>query len=180
MKRNFVKILTFCCCAISLILNSCNQTEEETVYNNPELLFSNSLTINVNPYTYTEDESGTFQVLGDSALVADTVSSTPELKWDNIWTGLITVAISKTEFIVSDDKIINAEDIIWQWQPGMESGEFGNVAYLEGKEVNNKNILYSTQPLPLENGLYYWAVWGWDKSGRTILYSSKPQKIYVK
>jgi len=163
-----------------LLLINCNQNVETPVYN-PELVFPNSFRINVEPYNYYDSATQqTFYVLGDSAIVTDTVSSTPIFEWDKTLTSLVTVVISTRALVVNNGTIQNIEDIIWQWQPGMEKGENGKVAYSEGLGVNNKNILSQTQPLPLENGLYYWAVYGWESSGREIFYSTLPLMIYVK
>lgn len=166
--------------ATILIINSCNKNNEPLVYNS-ELVFTNSFKINVEPYSYTNaDSTEVYWVYGDSALVADTVSSTPVFQWSNVFTGLITIVVSKKAFIVSDNNIVNADQIIWQWQPGIEKGELGKVAYMEGKPVKIGKILYDTQPLPLESGLYYWAVWSWESSGREIVYSTIPLKMFVK
>ena len=167
--------------SVSLIfLISCNQNNEELVYD-PELVFVNSLKIRVEPYSYfNSDSTAIYKILGDSAVVADTVDSLPVFIWQNVWPNIATVVVSKEFFTVNNNTISNADQIIWQWQPGMEEGEYGMVAFPEGKPVENENILYDTQPLPLESGLYYWAVWAWDNGGRNIIYSSKPQKLYVK
>ena len=110
------------------ILISCNPNDDPLVYN-PELVFPNSLKINVEPYTYSDTNSlEVYWVYGDSALVADTVSSTPEFQWVDNEVVLTTVVISKEDFLVINDKITNANQIIWQWQPGMESGDSGKVA----------------------------------------------------
>lgn len=156
---------------------SCNNASDAIVYN-PDLIFDNSLKINVNPYTYS-DSGIVYTVLGDSASVADTVSSTPVLKWSKSWSDVVTVAISTAPFEVEDGRISNADQIIWLWHPGLSEGENGEVAYLDGKPVENEKILNEKQPLPLENGLYFWAVWSWDKGARYVIYSTKEQLMYV-
>jgi hypothetical protein len=178
--ENKMKIWFIGSLVIIFLLNSCNQSSEFLVYN-PELVFTNALKIDVAPYSYSNlDSTEIFNILGDSTLDADTVDSTPVFQWTNVLTSLLTVAISKEAFVVSGDRIINTDQIIWQWQPGMEKGDYGNVAYLDGKSVENQEIIYNKQPLPLESGLYYWAVWGWENSGRVIIYSTQCNKIYVK
>lgn len=178
--NNITKYKWFILIISLLSMFSCNQNEEPLVYD-AELVFPNSFKIKVEPYSYyNSDSSEVYKVLGDSAIVPDTVSSTPTFKWTNVLSGLVTVVISEDLFVVRDNEIINADKIIWQWQPGLENGKHGEVPYLEGKMVDNKNILSHTQPLPLQNGLYYWAVYGWESSGREIIYSTKPLLIYVK
>jgi hypothetical protein len=181
MKRT-VKIsgLVMFAVVIALITISCNQNDDPLVYN-PELVFTNSFKVDVNPYQYAnQDSTEFFWICGDSAIVTDTVSSTPVFKWTNVLADLITVVISKEKFMVADDAIENADQIVWQWHPGLDSGEYGNVAYMDGRMVKNENILENTQPLPLESGLYYWVVYGWNGSARDIVFSSKPLEIYVK
>lgn len=179
MNKNYINtpfLLIISC----LLLINCNQSDDPLVYN-PELVFPNSFKIKVEPYVYYDSvQQQSFSLLGDSAVVADTVSSTPLFEWTTGLTNLVTVVISKNAFIIEDNNIANANNIIWQWQPGMTDGKNGKVAFFDGETVNNKNILYHTQPLPLESGLYYWAVYGWESSGREIIYSTIPLEIYVK
>ncbi len=162
----------------TIALFSCNNIIEDTVYN-PDLVFTNSFRINVEPYQYS-DSGSVFMVWGDSTAVADTVSNIPVFRWTDVWPDYLAVAVSTEPFNVVNGTIANADQIIWMWNPGMESGVRGNVSFLEGKPVKNKNILSEKQPLPLQNGLYYWAAWYWDNGGRTILFSTQEQVIYIK
>jgi hypothetical protein len=180
MHKKRSEILIYFLAITFLALISCNQNEDVLVYN-PELVFPNSFKISVEPYSYSNsDSSETYWMLGDSAVFADTVNGQPTFQWIPSGTNIVTVVISKEQFNVSAGNIENADSIIWQWQPGMETGKMGKVAYIEGKPVKNKKIEYDKQPLPLENGLYFWAVYGWDSGGREVIFSTKPQEMYVK
>lgn len=180
MMRTSTTYKVFIAIIVVLSAISCNQNDEDLVYN-PDLVFANSFKINVDPYVYyNADSTLEFKILGDSAIVPDTISSTPLFKWDKTLSGLVTVVVSKELFVVKDKAIENADQIIWQWHTGMDDGSIGEVGFFEGKTVKNKIIDYDTQPLPLENGLYYWTVYSWESSGREIIYSTKPLLIYVK
>ena len=75
-------------------------------------------------------------------------------------------------------EINNAEDIVWQWHSGMEGAE-GWIQYTNGKNVINDTIDYHHVADSLDEGHYYWAVWGWGGSGVRVWYSSRELEFYV-
>lgn len=167
------------------LLTTCVETEDINIYNK-DLVFPQAYMINIEPYSYFDStENKLYFVNADS--IADTLGKMPVFRWKNITAGLITVAVSTEPFYVSYMQIINTENIIWQWHTGLkksfvETGgnKFTQVSFIDGRTVENKNILYETQPLPLENGLYFWSVWAWDRSGKKITYSSRQMQFIVK
>ncbi|MBN2484663.1 MAG: hypothetical protein JXB34_01690 [Bacteroidales bacterium] len=167
-------------------LTACNEPIENSTYN-PELLFTAGHEIIIDNYEYTDPlDSNIYFVNNDS--ITDTLGSMPEFCWLDETGKLVTVAISKEELLVENGTIVNAGEIIWQWHTGMGSqsfiGSIGNkylkVSFLEGRNVENKNILYQTQPIALESGLYFWAVWGWDRGGKRVIFSSRQRGFVVK
>jgi hypothetical protein len=180
MTKTLQHIVSISLLITNLFLLSCNQSDEPLVYN-PELVFPNAFKIDVDPYNYSssDDPPVVYWIQGDASGDIDTVDGTPVFEWTPVLANLVTVAVSTEAFVVVDGQIKNTKNIIWQWHPGMTEGERGKVNFLEGKPVKNEVILYDTQPIPLESGLYYWAVWSWEDSGRQIFHSTKPNRIYV-
>jgi hypothetical protein len=168
----------------NILFIACNQVDDNSVYN-ASLIFPNAIEIEVTPYNYTDTLSTiVYNVKGDTSL--DTLNSTPEFRWKAFASSIYTVAVSKEKIETVNGSIANPEMIIWQWHSGMkqeftENGDYqyNKICFNNGKPVEEKNILYSTQPLPLKSGLYFWGVWGWDKSGRKVVFSSKPLKFVV-
>ncbi len=107
----------------------------------------------IEPYQYNDSDS-VYRIWGDLVIVVDTVSTNPIFKWTYGWPDYITGAASLQSLKVINGTLSNSDQIIWMWNPGMETGERGKVSFLEGKPVKNKNILIEKQPLPLQNGLY--------------------------
>jgi hypothetical protein len=183
MKKIFHPI--YIVIALIQLVSSCNQNEEIIEYN-PDLVFPNASAIDVDPYFYIDSGNNkTYFLNGDA--ITDTLGSFPVFRWRATNADIETVVISKSEFIVSEANLINAEQIIWQWHKGMKESfvdstgnKYSQVAFLDGKQVLLKNIIYETQPLGLENGLYFWAIWSWDKSGTKIAFSSKQMQFIVK
>ncbi len=181
--QNKIIALSFCLSA-TLITLSCNKSEAISVYN-PELVFTRSFEIEVAPYVYTDKTDDIlYQVSGKTTL--DTLGAQPEFRWGVVPSNIVTIAVFNEPMQVSGEEIQNPENIIWQWTSNMDSERkevdglfYTSVQYLQGKMVINKKIQYATQPLPLQSGLYYWAVWSWDEGGRWILYSTKPFKFQV-
>ncbi len=163
---------------------SCNIDEPVSVYN-PELVFPEAFEVRIPAYSYTDSISGlSFLVKGGS--IADTLSNLPVFQWEKFSTGLYSVAISDAPINVENGTIVNLEAIIWQWHTTMEEESILSdgihaisVAYEDGRKVFNKKISYQTQPLPLESGLYFWMVWGWDKTGKGVIYSSRQKSFIV-
>ncbi len=167
-----------------LMLSGCNNIDNSDVYD-PNLVFPNALEISVSPYEYTDVYNGeTFQISGDTVL--DTLGPMPELRWESFPCDIVTSVISTAPIYCKNGTVVNPEKIIWQWHSGMPEHlllvadiQYISILFNEGKPVEEKNILYSTQPLSLNSGLYYWAVWGWDESGREVVFSTKPYKFIV-
>lgn len=178
------KTAVFFCISALFSFSSCNNYADDTVYDD-ELIFTNSLELEVDAYQYKDSTDGlNYQVSGDTTL--DTLGKLPEFRWEEIKYLLVSVAIFNKPISISDGNIQNTENIIWQWHSGMDSVvliiedvEHVQVHYNWGKPVIEKNIQYETQPLALESGLYYWAVWSWDGNGKEIMYSSKPMKFEI-
>jgi hypothetical protein len=171
--------------AFALCFVSCNEPEEATHYNS-HLLFPEAVEIFIDPYQYIDPfDSISYKVAAGT--LADTLGRMPEFRWRVTASSLLTVCISRQPFVLSNNQIVNEEDIIWQWHTGLnqeiiELGEtnYVKIPFKEGRPLKNKNILYNTQPLALESGLYFWSVWGWDKSGKKISYSSPQIQFIVK
>ena len=165
---------------IFFIVWSC--TPEEIVVTNKDLIFENSSRILIPSYEFQDNEGKIFLMRGDTSFNSsypDTVNSLPLLAWDSIGIKIITTAIFTEEIQVSGSRIINTNDIIWQWHSGMEHGQEGRVQYSDGRNVINDTLDYANQPDSLNEGHYYWAVWGWGESGTRILYSSRELEFYV-
>ncbi len=168
----------FCLLSLLMVLSAC--TKETGSLNNEDLVFTNSYPIGVDPYTYTDPVNHTdFTVYGDSIWrKPDTVSSRPVLAWTKHAPSILLAAIFKEPIRVEGGEIVNTQSIVWQWHSGMPTVYQDTVYYSEGKAVSNGIELDGT-PVPLDTGLYYWAVWGWGKTGVYIYYSSKQYGLYV-
>jgi hypothetical protein len=180
---HYIKPLLFIC--ITILLHSrCSKTTEDGL-NNPELVFPIAAEIQVEDYNYKDSITGlTYRVKGDTN--PDTLSSLPQFRWKNFAGEIYTIVISTEPLKSINNRITNAENIIWQWHSGMKMEvtdtnmvQYNRVKYSDGRPVIQKNILYAMQPSPLNSGLYYWAIWGWDNAGKNIIYSSRPFKFIV-
>jgi hypothetical protein len=170
---------------MSIILASC--TDESNTTTNTNFLFPNTFEIKVDTFSY-EDPSDlkTYTINADSA--PDSLGPMPEFRWRNDDApNLVCMAISTDSLLVENGQIANADKIIWEWHSGMtekiitiDKNIYLKVPFIEGRSVEIKNILYDTQPSALENGLYYWAIWGWDANGKTVVYSSRQRCFAVK
>jgi hypothetical protein len=162
-----------------LVQTGCNETTETPF--NDELLFSDAYTINIPSYSYTLNDT-TNVIYGDSLYglspMLDTFHVRPLFNWDSIGIKIITAAIFDTLPVTEGNKLINSQNILWQWHSGMELGREGTVFLEEGKAVND-GTLSKTRFMKLPEGQYYWAVWGWDNSGKTITYSSRALQFYM-
>lgn len=177
MKILYTNNLCFLLIAFSLFY-AC--TEEESAVINEDLIFSNSFQIKIPSYTYFDGEGNSIFVRGDSSYLAsypDTLNSLPLLAWDSVGLKLINVAIFTSPIVVSNNEIVNFNDIIWEWHSGMNFGKEGYVQYLDGRDVINGEI--GEKVTPLEESTYYWGVWAWNSNGRKILYSSRALEFYV-
>jgi hypothetical protein len=151
--------------------------------NNNDLLFPNSVHLNIPMYSFNDSLDNIFKVQGDSIYytgIPDSLNNEPLLKWDSIDLNIITVAIFKAKPAVVGSTIKNPGDIIWQWHSGMNLKETrGQVKYSEGRNVINDSIEYYREVLPLSKGNYFWAVWSWSDDGTAILFSSRVMSFYV-
>ena len=151
--------------------------------NNPDLVFSSSYRLDVPSYTY-KDSSGIYYfVSGDTTEfvtnIVDTLNSNPLFRWDTFNTNITCCAIFLKPIDVEGGIITNPEDMIWQWHSGMKNGQNGYVQFSDGKNVINGTIEYENVPDSLQENNYYWAVWAWNKSATSILYSSRQMQFYV-
>jgi hypothetical protein len=172
-------LFTILYCIVFII--SC--TREEILPENEDLIFVNSYRIKIPSYTFQDAEGKEYTVRGDTSFHSafpDTVNSMPVLKWDSMGIRVITAAIFNSIILVEGDQIVNTEDIVWQWHSGsMMDGEEGFVKYSDGRLVIHDSIDYENTTDSLDEGLYYWAIWGWGESGIRIWYSSRELKFYV-
>jgi hypothetical protein len=154
-----------------------------TSLNNSDLLFPNSLHLNIPMYSYSDGLGNIFKVQGDTIYftgIPDTLNSAPLLAWDSINLNIITVAIFKVRPTILGSTLRNPGDIIWQWHSGMNLQKIkGQVKYSEGRNVINDSIEYNAEALPLSKGNYSWAVWSWSDDGTSILFSSRIMSFYV-
>lgn len=164
-----------------LCLNSC--TKEEEKLNNPELLFSDSSPITIAPYSY-KFEDINYHSAGDSVAltgIPDTLNNFPVLCWiKNDYGSITSLIISDSPIMTNESEILNSNDIIWQWHSGIISDSDTCIKYSEGRNVINGVIDYNHEPLPLNPGDYYWAIWKWNSEGNKIVSSSRQIHFYVK
>jgi len=157
--------------------------KESTSLHNIDLLFPNSLPLNVPMYSYNDSLGNTYKVQGDTIYftgIPDTLNNAPQLEWDSIPLNATTVAIFTTKPMVVGNMVNNSHDIVWQWHTGMNTEKkYGRVKYSEGRNVINDSIKYSSKILPLSKGNYYWAVWSWTNDGTVILFSTRVMSFYV-
>jgi hypothetical protein len=164
-----------------ILINAYSCTDNNTNFNNNDLLFPNSLRLKVPTYTYT-DNIDSFKAQGDTFYytgIPDTLNKMPLFKWDSIGLKILTLAIFTSTPVVLNSEINNIDSIVWQWHSGMEFGREGYVQYSEGRNVFNDTIDYNHKTMPLEKGSYYWAVWGWTDDGTEILFSTRKMSFYV-
>lgn len=179
MKQIRISILFLCC--LLLIFYSC-ENETETL-NNTDLIFHNSESLDINPYSYLDEDTNEFHIQGDTIYftsIPDTLNNKPEFRWKSMDFGITTIALFTAPIRVSGSEIKNVNNVIWQWHTGMKFGIEGEVQFSEGKNVINGIIDYNNEPQHLNPGIYYWAVWRWDSDGIKILYSSRQMYFYVK
>ena len=160
---------------------SCSQ--EDVTIENEDLIFINSYQIKIPAYDFQDSEGNSYSVRGDTSYQTsypDTVNSLPSLRWDSMGISIISAAIFTHHIHVTGSQIENTEDIVWLWHSGdAMSGEEGYIQYSDGRNVINGDIDYENPADSLDEGLYYWAVWGWGKSGTRVLYSSRELEFYV-
>jgi hypothetical protein len=173
-------------CLLLFVYYSCSQ--EATNLNNIDLLFPNSLRLNVPAYSYDDSLNTVYTVMGDTTYytgIPDTLNSTPVLRWDSLGLNNCTAAIFTAKPVVAGGMISNSNDIVWQWHSGMNSEEFAAHAnFSDGRnmvgDADFKSIDYGHKPTPLTKGReYYWAVWSWTSDGINILFSTRVMRFYV-
>jgi hypothetical protein len=167
-----------------LLVSAYACTKQETRNLNEDLVFGEAFEIKVPSYEY--DYNGrTYNVRGDTSFETDyldTLNSMPRFKWDSVGIDIITLAIFNEPIEVQGNEIVNSNNIIWQWHSGMEIGIEGDVQYIQGRNVIHDGadtIDYQNPVTPLEEGHYFWAIWGWKPSGTRIWYSSRQLEFYV-
>lgn len=176
--KNLNPKLLFSLLLMSSLFYNC--TEEDSVLKNEDLIFSNSYRIKIPGYKYFDGEGNSYIVRGDTSyqdIFPDTLNNMPLLAWDSIGLKLIHVAIFTSPIVVSNNEIVNYEDIIWKWHSGMNFGREGYVQFLNGRDVINGEIAETVTPLP--ESTYYWGIWAWNSDGKRILYSSRALEFYV-
>lgn len=158
-------------------------SQEDVVVENEDLIFINSYPIKIPAYDFQDAEGISYSIRGDTSFQSsypDTVNSLPSLRWDSMGISIISAAIFTDHIRVTGNQIENTEDIIWLWHSGDKmKGEEGDIQYSDGRSVINSDIDYENPADSLDEGLYYWAVWGWGKSGTRVLYSSRELEFYV-
>lgn len=174
--KNLVLLL-----GVFFFLWSCTEVDDGIL--NEDLIFTNSFQISIPSYNYLDDEGNQYSIRGDTSYRSsypDTVNSLPVLKWDSMGIRIITAAIFTNHINVEGNQIVNTHDIIWQWHSGAAmGGEEGYVQYSDGMNVLDSGIDYVNLSDSLDEGHYYWAVWGWGESGLKVLYSSRELEFYV-
>ncbi len=179
MKRIYPILLSI---LLIIICWRCSNIEDTT--NNEDLVFSDVFEISIPPYQY-ENDGIIYQVTGDTGYyysLVDTLNSEPSFRWDSLDISLVTVAIFNQPINVYKGAIVNTGNLIWQWHSGMESGKEGNIQYSDGRNVlynDEASIDYFHPARPLDEGHYFWAVWGWNRSGVKVWYSSRQLEFYV-
>ncbi len=176
-----MKCLFFSILLLFIFLISC--TDNEVVLENENLLFTNSYEIAIPGYEFQDDEGKVYHVRGDTSYFSnypDTLNCLPVLEWDSMGIRIITAAIFTNNIQVAGNRIVNTDDILWQWHSGdAMSGKEGYVKYSDGRNVINDSIDYTNPADSLDEGHYYWAIWGWGESGIRIWYSSRELEFYV-
>ena len=159
---------------------SCNTDNQ--ILNNTDLIFTNSYRLPVPSYSYFDTDSAEYTVSGDTnyfSALPDTFDHNPVFRWDTFNIKIMCCAIFLKPIHVNNGIITNPEDMIWQWHSGMEKGHIGNVQYSEGKSVINDTIDYVNDASPLKTNDYFWGVWGWNRAGTDVIYSSREMRFYV-
>lgn len=160
---------------------TCSTENEPDITTDPDLIFEESYKIDIPSYTYFNGDTA-ISFSGDSLNilgVVDTLSNKPVFKWAEIPARFILAALSTNPIQTEEGEIINTNDIIWRWNTGMQIEEDNIINYSEGKPVINGEIIEDENPAPLNRGLYYFGIWGWDKDGKKVNYSSIEVNFYV-
>lgn len=162
-----------------LFLLSC-EPESNLAYN-PELIFPYAIEISIPPYSYS-DNTHTYFIKGDSAFlmdITDTISVNPTFKWKAKNKKLIFTAVFDSPIISNNNTILNAENMVWSWHSGLETGINGEVMLSEGVQVMEGKLTNMNATTLKAESFYYWGIWAWDDSGTRIKYSSRQITLYT-
>lgn len=184
-----MKTATYILLLITLLVSASCESDDEPLVENKDLIFINTFPFRVSPYSY-ESENEQYHVSGDlvyETRIPDTLNSTPLFKWDSVNIKSIetarvksyTVGLFSSPIRSSSIRILNPEDLIWQWHSGLDSGDYGEVHYNDGLPVENGAYLPGESPEALTAGHYYWAIWAWDPSGTQLWFSSRQMEFIV-
>jgi hypothetical protein len=165
-----------------LLLAGCET--DDPFPDNADLIFPDCYPIVIPSYDYLDPRGKVWHVRGDSVEgdTPDTVSAQPVFIWENPGISIIMVAVFRNPIDVTGGEITNVSDIVWQWHSGMPAEKNDTVQFYEGSSVTIHNGIpdYGVAPDSLDNSsVYYWAVWGWGRSGTRVLYSSRQLKFHV-
>lgn len=136
-------------------------------------------------------DSGENPIFNNATLISNplpanesTVSTEPAFSWVKTGAKLVFLAVFDSNINIrntsSGQEIGNPADIVWAWNTSMGTAREGAVFYQQGRPVINGIIEYTASPSPLQSGsTYTWAVWAWNETGSTVVFSSSEMYINV-
>jgi hypothetical protein len=85
----------------------------------------------------------------------------PAFSWTSTGYKHVVCAIFKSHIAITNNQIVNEEELVWIWHSGLDKGRDGNISFVDGVTDLSSN----TVPEDLSTGTYYWAVWAIDEGG---------------
>ena len=165
-----------------MVVSTTSCEEPDETFDNPNLIFPNSLPLRMSPYYY-EGQKGLVYVGGDSSTISgitDTLDNRPVFTWEENTAEFLLAAIFNAPVETMGNQIKNTGNVIWRWNTGMEFATNDTVLIKHGKWMSNNVMDTISTPDSLTDGLYYFGVWGWKKDGKQVHVSSREYKFYVK
>lgn len=99
---------------------------------------------------------------------------TPSIEFYGVRNKLSAVAILTAPPDTTSVGIKSAENIVWFWHSGLNTGSIGRVSYSDGGKPSESDLTVLEDPEPLQSDVtYYWIVWEWDAEGLAIVRSTQ-------
>ncbi|MEM8526129.1 MAG: hypothetical protein AAGG68_15930 [Bacteroidota bacterium] len=152
MKTYIAFTITFCLLALAC------QDKEDTLISNKNSLFPNTLPLNIE--------------------VGNDEFNLPIFNIESIEPTIFSIVVSKKVLIVNNQQIQNPDDIVWQWNSGMENTKEVRVtqgALTDATDTTLSNILCNF----LTHTELYWAAWAWDSEGIEVTHSTQIQPLVL-
>lgn len=87
--------------------------------------------------------------------------STPAFSWTATGYKHVVCAIFSSHLAITNNQIVNEEEMVWIWHSGLKKGRDGNISFSDGLH----DLTSTAIPESLASGTYYWAVWAIDEAG---------------